>query len=127
MLQRKILIFILFMLSGAIAHAIGVPNQTRSNAVDFTAPEKIMSQYYQAVDRGELVVFGIKLDRSMLIPVHVNYVYLLNTEIPRVKVYARLKKPMRIPEHGNNVFTAVCAYIDMFGVIVETEAHIFLE
>ena len=127
MLQRKIFIFIIFMLSGTVAYSSVAPNQIKSNEVEFIQPDKILSQYYQAVDRGELVVFGIHLDRSMLIPVHVNYIYLLNTEIPRVKVYARLKKPMRIPEQGNNTFTAICAYIDMFGVIVETEAHIFLD
>lgn len=127
MMLRKALIFIIFILSGAAAYSFVAPNQIESNEVDFVSPERIMSQYYQAVDRGELIVFGIKLERSMLVPVHVNYVYVLNTQIPRVKVYAKLKKPMKIPEHGNNLFTGVCAYIDMFGTIVEVEAHIFLD
>lgn len=95
--------------------------------VEFISPEKIMLSYYTAVDRGDFVVFGIRLERSMLIPVHVNYIYPVTSPIPRIKVYSRLKKPLIIPEQGNNKFTAVCAVIDMFGNIIETEAHIFLQ
>lgn len=129
MLLQKILIivFSVLMLSGTVAFSPVIPNQIGPNAVDFTAPEKIMSQYYLAVDRGELVVFGVQLERSMLVPVHVDYVYPVNGQTARVKVYARLKNPMRIPEQGNNMFTGVCAFIDMFGKITETEAHIILK
>ena len=129
MLLQKILIivFSVLMLSGTVAFSPVITNQIGTNAVDFTAPEKIMSQYYLAVDRGELVVFGVQLERSMLIPVHVDYVYPVNGKTARVKVYARLKNPMRIPEQGNNMFTGVCAFIDMFGKITETEAHIILK
>ena len=129
MLLQKILIivFSVLMLSGTVAFSPVITNQIGTNAVDFTVPEKIMSQYYLAVDRGELVVFGVQLERSMLIPVHVDYVYPVNGKTARVKVYARLKNPMRIPEQGNNMFTGVCAFIDMFGKITETEAHIILK
>jgi len=104
-----------------------IPSLINSNEVEFIPPKKIMLKYYEAVDRGELVVFGIRLDRAMLIPVHVDYVYLVNGQTARVKVYAKLKKPLQIPEQDNNKFTAVCAVIDIFGKIIETEAHIILK
>ena len=104
-----------------------IPGWIDPNEVEFTSPKKIMLQYYEAVDRGELVVFGIRFDRTMLIPVHVDYVYPVNGQAARVKVYAKLKKPLLIPEQNNNKFTAVCAVIDMLGKIIETEAHIIMK
>lgn len=134
MLLRQYVVFIFFLLglSTLLASTIDKPysdnsNLTNPNKVEFIPPERIMSMYYKAVDRGDLIVFGIQLKRSMLVPVHVNYIYLVNGQTAKVKVYAKLKNPMQIPEQGNNTFTAVCAILDMFGAIVETEAHIFLK
>jgi len=134
MLLKKYIVFaFLFLIFSALfayttnERYSSAPSVVDSDTVEFIAPKKIMLKYYEAVDKGELIVFGIQLDRTMLIPVRVDYAYPVNGQIPRIKVYAELKKPIRIPEQGNNVFTAVCAVIDMFGNIVETEAHIFIK
>ena len=129
---RKFVVFIVLSLIGLSVYSsvYNIPDNSKLHGpgeVEFIQPEKIMLSYYNAVDRGKLIVFGIQLKRSMLIPVHVDYVYQINDQVPRIKVYAKLKNPMRIPEQGNNIFTGVCAVIDLFGEIVETEAHINLK
>ena len=134
MLLKKYFIFIILLLglSALLASTVDKPYLDNSgegnpNEVEFIPPERIMSMYYKAVDRGDLVVFGIQLDHSMLVPVHVSYIYPVNGQVPKIKVYAKLKKPMKIPEQNNNRFTGVCAILDIFGEIIETEAHIFLD
>ncbi len=134
MLFKKCLVFVFLVSAFGVLYAYtaeerypAIPDWIDPNKVEFTSPKKILLQYYEAVDRGELVVFGIQFDRTMLIPVHVDYVYPVNGQTARVKVYAKLKKPLLIPEQNNNKFTAVCAVLDVFGNIIETEAHIILK
>jgi len=129
---RKLIFFVFIsLISQAVCSSVyNKPENLKQNnltEVEFIQPEKIMLNYYKAVDSGKLIVFGILIKRTMLIPVHVDYVYKINDQVPKIKVYSKLKKPMRTPEQGNNIFTGVCAVIDMFGEIIETEAHISLK
>jgi len=91
----------------------------------FHEPHVVVEKYFQAVERGELVVFDRKLERSMLIPLEVEYVYKLNSSIPRVKVYSELKEPMPVPGQENYKLRGVSAILDADGRIIETEAHIW--
>jgi hypothetical protein len=93
----------------------------------FHEPHEVVEIYLQAVGRGELVVFDRKLDRSMLTPVRVIYVYDLDSAIPRIKVYSKLKESMPVPGQKNIKFRGVSVILDADGRIIETEAHIWPE
>lgn len=93
----------------------------------FHEPHEVVEIYFQAVGRGELVVFDQKLDRSMLTPVRVEYVYELDSAIPRIKVYSELKVSMPVPGQKNCKFRGVSVILDADGRIIETEAHIWPE
>lgn len=107
------------------AHVVELPlDRIKSQ---FHEPDEVVEMYFQAVGRGELVVFDRKLNRSMLIPVRVEYVYELNSAIPRVKVYSELKEAMPVPGQENCELRGVSAILDADGRIIETEAHIWPE
>ena len=93
----------------------------------FHEPHEVVEIYFQAVGRGELVVFDRKLDKSMLIPVRVEYVYELDSAIPRIKVYSELKEFMPVPGQTNCKLRGVSVILDADGRIIETEAHIWPE
>jgi hypothetical protein len=90
-------------------------------------PHEVVEIYFQAVERGELVVFDRKLSKSMLIPVSVEYVYDLKRATPSVKVYSELKQPMPVPGQESCKLRGVSAILDADGRIIETEAHIWPE
>ena len=94
---------------------------------EFHEPHKVVEIYFQAVGRGELTVFDRTLNKSMLTPVSVEYVYRLDSAIPRVKVYAELKQPIPVPGQESCKLRGVSAILDADGRIVETEAHIWPE
>ena len=94
---------------------------------EFHEPQAVIEIYFKAVSRGELVVFEQALDKSMLIPVSVEYVYKLDSPIPRVKVYSELKQRMPVPGQQSCKVRGVSAILDTEGHIVETEAHIWPE
>jgi hypothetical protein len=94
---------------------------------DFSEPHEVIGIYLKAVDRGELIVLDRKLKRTMLIPIRVEYVYELDSAIPRIKVYSKLKQPIPVPEQGTCKIKGVSAILDHNGRIIETEAHIWPE
>jgi hypothetical protein len=88
-------------------------------------PDIVIERYLRAVDRGELVALGQVLDRSMLTPVSVEYVYRLDRGRPIVKVYSELRKPVPVPGQHGCTLRAVSAVLDSSGRIIEIEAHIW--
>ena len=88
-------------------------------------PLKIIEIFYKAVDRGELIVFEQILDRTVLIPLRVEYVYELDGSKPIVKIYSEIKKPMPIAEHGGILLRGISAILDGDGHIIEIRAHVF--
>jgi hypothetical protein len=111
--------------SNAFFHVVELPSGRIKS--QFYESKEVVEIYFQAVARGELVVFDRKLDKSMLKPVRVEYVYELNSTIPRVKVYSELKEPIPIPDHRNCTLRGVSATLDANGRIIETEVHIWPE
>lgn len=93
----------------------------------FQRPHEVVDVFLDAVGRGELVVFDRTIERSMLVPVSVEYVYTLGNAVPQVKVYSELNKPMVVPGRENCKVRGVSAVLDDDGRIVETEAHIWAE
>jgi hypothetical protein len=91
----------------------------------FLDPHAIVATYLKAVDRGELIVFDRRLDRSMVAPRRVEYVFEIDSRTPTVKVYADLLQPMAVPHDETCEVRAVSALLDASGKIVETEAHVW--
>jgi hypothetical protein len=94
---------------------------------DLQVPDEAVATYLRAMDRGELVLFGLILDRSMLSPVQVEYVYTFDGEAPRVKVFSRLTRTLPAPGDSGCTIRGVSAILDADGHIVEIEAHIWPE
>lgn len=88
-------------------------------------PRKVIDMFNKAVDRGELIVFGNELERSVLIPLRVEYIYELNDSKPLVKVYSEIKKIIPIPEHEGIQIRGISAILDSDGHIVEIRVHVF--
>ena len=90
-------------------------------------PKEIIDVFLKAVDRGELIVFEQTIDKSILIPLRVEYVYELNGSQPTVKIYSEIKKLIRIPGHEGIRLRGISAIIDGVGHIVEIRAHVIPE
>jgi hypothetical protein len=103
-----------------------LPDRAAGDAAPWTGERhQAVDAFLAAVDRGELQVFGRKLDRSMIVPRHVEYVYAIGNAIPVIKVYATLKSPITAPEHKNCEVRAVSAVLGADDQIVDTEAHVW--
>ncbi len=88
-------------------------------------PDNLVQRYLQAVDRGELALFGYTLDRSMIVPVRVEYVYDLASRTMRIKVYANLKAPLPVPGQSDCRILGVSAILED-GSITEIESHVWI-
>ena len=89
-------------------------------------PDKLVHGFLDAVDRGELIIFGRRLARSMIIPVHVEYVYELASRVTRVKIYSNLKEPMSVPGRGDCQVLSV-SVVMADGKIIEIESHVWMK
>ena len=90
-------------------------------------PLEIIKIFYNAVDRGELVVFEQKLNKSMITPIRVEYVYELNGTLPTVNVYSEPKIPIPIRLHEGIKLRGISSIIDSDGRIIEIRAHVVQE
>ena len=88
-------------------------------------PDRLVQGFLEAVERGELKVFGRVLDRAMIVPARVEYVYELSTRTTRVKVHADLTQPLPVPDHPDCQVRSVSAVLED-GAIVETESHVWI-
>jgi hypothetical protein len=96
-----------------------------SVASKFTQPREVVKIFLLAVDRGELVVFDQKIDRSKITPLRVEYTYELDSPVPVVSVYSALKAPMPVPNHRDCEVHGVSAVLSTDGHIIETKAHVW--
>jgi len=90
-------------------------------------PIKIINVFFQAVKRGELIIFDKKIDKSMLIPIRVEYVYELDGSKPTINVYSDLKYKLPIPKHDGIYVRGVSTILNDTGRIIEVRAHVFTE
>lgn len=86
-------------------------------------PQQVVDVFMAAVDRGELVVFGVPLAASALDPQHVEYLYSLQTSLPTVRVHAVLNPPSAIPGVPGVLGTAVTGTLDWSGSIIDSIVH----
>ena len=120
----SLLVSVTIILGSASTYGYIVERQTGGIKPEFHEPQEVVELYLKAVGRGELVVFDRMLNKSMLVPVSVEYVYELNSLTPRIKVYSKLKQPIPVPGQKDCELRAVSATLDADGHIIATEAHI---
>src|SRR5690606_6063577 len=90
------------------------------------APDTLVHRYLEAVDRGELQLFGHTLNRAMIVPVRVEYVYELSDRTTRVRIHSNLKAPLAVPGQPDCRVLAVSAVMED-GQITEIESHVWIE
>jgi hypothetical protein len=110
----------------AVEASVPVPNQLISpDRPENEAPDTLVQRYLQAVDRRELAIFGKTLDRSMIVPTRIEYIYELSSRTMRSKVYSNLKQPLPVPGQGDCRILGVSAVLED-GHITEIESHIWV-
>ncbi len=88
-------------------------------------PDSLVQGFLEAVDRGELSIFGRTLDRAVIVPARVEYLYELSTRTTRVKVHADLKQPVAVPDHPDYRVRSVSAVVEG-GHIVEIQSYVWI-
>jgi len=125
----RLIFLALFLLAapwGAVHAALNVP----AHLIDperpaFDDPDTLVHDYLKAVDRGELVVFGRRLERAMLVPNRVEYVYELSSRTTRVRIHSNLKEALPVPGQPDCMVRSVSAVIED-GHIIEAESHVWI-
>lgn len=90
-------------------------------------PSEVVAQFLQAVDRGELRLFGQVLKRDMISPRQVEYIFTLDGAAPTIRVYSRLPEGVSVPGQTNCEAQAVAAKMSLDGHIIDSEAHIWFK
>lgn len=86
-------------------------------------PQQVVDVFMAAVDRGELVVFGVPLAASALDPRQVEYLYGLEGRLPTVRVHAVLDPPFPVPGVPEAQAIAVTGTLDWSGTIIDAIVH----
>jgi hypothetical protein len=89
-------------------------------------PDSLVDRFLQAVDRGELTVYGHRIDRPMIAPVRVEYVYELADRAMRIKIYSNLNAPLPVPGQDDCRILGVSAIMED-GSITEIESHVWMK
>ncbi|MHB1186086.1 hypothetical protein [Thiobacillus sp.] len=89
-------------------------------------PDSLVHRYLEAVDRGELKIFGQTLARSMIVPARIEYVYDLFSRTTRIKVHSNLKAPLAVPGQSNCRILGISAVMED-GIITEIESHVWVK
>lgn len=124
-------VFAVFLLCGAapetVQAALPVPKYLISPGTPgIDDPDYLVQRYLDAVDRGELKIFGQTLARSMIVPARVEYVYELSNRATRIKVYSNLKEPLPVPGQPDCRILGVSAVLED-GIITEIESHVWIK
>ena len=94
--------------------------------VESIRPNEVVAGFLEAVDRGELRLFGKVLKRNMVTPRRVEFIYELNGAAPAIKVYSQLTPPVPVPDQQNCEARAVGALMSLDGHIIDMETHIWM-
>jgi hypothetical protein len=86
-------------------------------------PRRVVQIFLQAVDRGELVVFGEPLTRADIDPQSVDYSFTLGRRLPRILIHSRLEAPFPLPGAPGVRVTAVTGELTADGRILESTLH----
>ena len=80
---------------------------------------RLIEVFYQAVDRGELTIYKLKINRSMIKPVEITYSYDLQGHQNRVLVISDVTKRLICPFSKDFYINSVTAKLNSQGHIVE--------
>jgi hypothetical protein len=89
-------------------------------------PDSVVHRYLEAVDRGELEIFGQKVDRAMIVPTRVEYAYDLSSRETQIRVHANLKEPLPVPGRLDCQILSVSASLED-GHITVIESHVWMK
>lgn len=122
-------VFLALLLLGATASGGHAALKVPGHLIDpgrprLDDPDALVRGFLEAVDRGELRVFGRTLDRTMITPERVEYVYELSSRTTRVRIHSNLAQPLSVPDHPDCEVRSVSAVLED-GSIVETESHVW--
>ena len=85
--------------------------------------DNVIDYFYKAVDRRELQVFGIVVDKTMITPVRVEFIFQIGDVDPRIEIYSELRQPIPIPKVEQLCIHGITAVMDLNGNIVDSVAH----
>lgn len=118
-----VLLFLAPAYSGAeIARIQDIPFETTSP--EFKEPFEVIQSFLNAVDRGELTLYGLTIEQSMLEPKLVEYVYQLDSMTRSVKIYSRLRQALSVPELKRVKIIGISVYLDQDNSISEVLVHV---
>jgi hypothetical protein len=86
-------------------------------------PDQVIKVYLEAVGRGELMIFEKRITRSMLKPERVEYVYTLDSRLPRVSVFSTLTVSLPFPDMPDLLVEGVTGFLDWKGRITDSTIH----
>lgn len=86
---------------------------------------EIVRMFLQAVNRGEVMLFGHDIKPEMLQPTRVEYIYELNSPTPEIRVYSEITTPLAVPDNDTCEIRALSATLDEQGNIIEVKAHVW--
>ncbi|MDH5599745.1 MAG: hypothetical protein OEY78_00445 [Gammaproteobacteria bacterium] len=119
-----LLLFIGLFSHNLVAFAYYIEKPEQIIRKEHQDPFKILEIFFHAVKQGELIVLGKKIEKALLVPIQVEYIYKFDGSKPSVKVYSELKYPLAIPEHKGIRLMGVSAILNNNGDIIEIRAHV---
>lgn len=84
---------------------------------------QVFEIFLRAVDLGQMRLFDQTLNREMLQPLQVEYIYTLEDPYPLIKVFSILEEPMPLPNMPDVYVKGVSGVMDINGDIIESIAH----
>lgn len=103
----------------------GDPKITGNSVVPYPDidPGQVIKVYLEAVGRGELMIFEKPITRPMLKPERVEYVYTLDSRLPRVSVFSTLTVSLPFPDMPELLVEGVTGFLDWKGRITDSTVH----
>ena len=120
----SLLLFVSAYIHCSVSFAAHLQSGPDLRALNSHNPIKTLDVFYRAVNRGELIVFDKKIEKSLLIPMQVEYIYKFDGTKPLVKIYSELKYPVPIPQQNGIKLKGISAILDDTGHIIEVRAHV---
>lgn len=124
----KTLTFVLFSLlfcsSSFAAMQTASLRSPEGNYAKKVESREIISNFMQAVDDGEISVFGEILSRDMIVPIRISHEYEISKNKVSIQIYSKLAEPIVVPENNQFSIMAISVFINPHGEIDLIKAHV---
>ena len=120
---QSLFFFVLLIMATANARVLDAPPGYTPHSLK--TPQQVIAIFLEAVDRGELNMFGKLLSRKDINPIRVEYVYELDQSTPMIMIYSEFTKPQSIPGQTDCSVKAISAVMDNEGRIVDSILHVW--